>query len=51
MYKTLQTVGKSLGWADGVLDMQWGDMATQEVKDKVAKVIEELKSRKHRKPI
>ena len=46
----LKPVGTSLGWADGVLDMQWGDQATQEVKDKVASVIEELKAGKIENP-
>lgn len=41
---TLEPVGQSLGWADDVLDMQWGDMATDEVKAKVAEVVEELKA-------
>ena len=41
---TLKAEGKSLGWADDVLDMQWGDMATQEVKDKVEESIAELKA-------
>lgn len=41
---TLKAEGKSLGWADGVLDMQWGDQATQEAKDYVNKVIERLKN-------
>lgn len=39
----LKAEGKSLGWADGVLDMQWGDQATQEAKDYVNSVIERLK--------
>lgn len=46
----LKPEGKSLGWADDVLDMQWGDQATQEVKDKVAEVIEELKAGKIANP-
>lgn len=46
----LKPEGISLGWADGVLDMQWGDMATQEVKDKVAEMIEELKAGKIENP-
>lgn len=39
----LKPEGKSLGWADDVLDMQWGEQATQEAKDYVNKVIERLK--------
>lgn len=41
---TLQPTGSSIGWADGALDMQWGDMATDEVKTAVEEVIEELKA-------
>ncbi|WP_352418678.1 BMP family protein [Proteiniborus sp.] len=40
----LKPEGRSLGWADGVLDMQWGDQATQEAKDYVNKTIERLKN-------
>ncbi len=29
----LKPKGKFLGWADRVLEMQWEDMDTQEVKD------------------
>ena len=46
----LEPVGKSLGWADGVLDMQWGDLATDENKEYVNKVIQELKDGKIANP-
>lgn len=46
----LKAEGKSLGWADGVLDMEWGDQATQEVKDYVEKVIQDLKDGKVENP-
>lgn len=36
--------GKSLGWADDVLDMQWGDQATDENKEYVEGVIERLRN-------
>lgn len=41
---TLEPTGGSIGWADDALDMQWGDLATDEVKEAVAAVIEELKA-------
>lgn len=41
---SLTPEGISLGWADDVLDMQWGDMATDEVKAKVEEVVNELKA-------
>lgn len=46
----LKPVGKSLGWADGVLDMQWGDLATDEAKEYVNGVIQELKDGKIENP-
>lgn len=46
----LSPEGKSLGWADGVLDMQWGDQATPEAKEYVEKIIQELKDGKIENP-
>lgn len=46
----LKPEGRSLGWADGVLDMQWGEQATQEVKEYVEKVIQDLKDGKIENP-
>ncbi len=46
----LKPVGRSLGWADGVLDMQWGEQATQEAKDYVNKTIERLKKGEIKNP-
>ncbi|MFA7412769.1 MAG: BMP family protein [Tissierellaceae bacterium] len=40
----LKPVGASLGWADGVLDMQWTDDIGQDVKDAVYEAIDELKA-------
>ncbi|MGJ0845136.1 basic membrane protein A [Tissierella praeacuta DSM 18095] len=42
----LKPVGASLGWADDVLDMQWGKDVKEELKDKVNETIEELKAGK-----
>ncbi len=39
---TLVPEGASLGWADGVLDMEWGDQATPEAKAYVEEMIQEL---------
>ncbi|HZJ99275.1 MAG TPA: BMP family protein [Tissierellaceae bacterium] len=36
--------GKSLGWIDDVLDMQWGELATDEAKEYVNEVIERLRN-------
>lgn len=41
---SLEPTGSSIGWADDALDMQWGDLATDEVKSIVEEVIEELKA-------
>lgn len=46
----LKPVGTSLGWADNVLDMQWGKDVGQDVKDNVNKAIEELKAGKIANP-
>ena len=46
----LKPVGASLGWADDVLDMQWGKDVKQEVKDKVNEAIKELKEGKIANP-
>ena len=46
----LKPVGASLGWADNVLDMQWGKDVGQDVKDNVNKAIEELKAGKIANP-
>lgn len=46
----LKPVGTSLGWADDVLDMQWGKDVKQEVKDKVNEAIKELKDGKIANP-
>lgn len=40
----LKPEGISLGWADGILDMQWADGVSDEVKDYINKVIERLKN-------
>lgn len=41
---TLKPEGASLGWADGILDMQWADGVSDEVKDYVNQTIERLKN-------
>lgn len=46
----LSPEGKSLGWADGVLDMQWGEQATPEAKEYVEQMIQELKDGKIENP-
>lgn len=46
----LKAEGKSLGWADDVLDMQWGEQATEEAKEYVNKVIQDLKDGKIENP-
>ncbi len=46
----LKPVGASLGWADDVLDMQWGKDVKQEVKDKVNEGIQDLKDGKIANP-
>lgn len=46
----LKPAGTSLGWADDVLDMQWGDDVGQDVKDKVNEAIKELKEGKIANP-
>lgn len=46
----LKPIGASLGWADDVLDMQWGKDIKQEVKDKVNEAIKELKEGKIANP-
>ena len=50
MAGTLKPEGASLGWADGVLDMQWGDQATPEAKEYVEQMIQELKDGKIENP-
>lgn len=42
--------GKSLGWADDVLDMEWGPEATPEAKKYVEEIIQELKDGKIENP-
>ncbi len=46
----LKAEGKSLGWADDVLDMQWADGVSDEVKDYVNKTIERLKNGEIKNP-
>lgn len=46
----LKAEGTSLGWADDVLDMQWGDDVGQDVKDAVNKAIQDLKDGKIANP-
>lgn len=41
---TLEPTGAALGWADGILDMQWTDEVTQEQKDYINKTIDRLKN-------
>jgi len=46
----LTATGKSLGWADGVLDVQWADGVTDEMKTLVEKTIQDLKDAKIENP-